>query len=171
MAKRNLSKTKKIEEAEEKPEGKILDLGHWSCPFIFDPDDWIGFIYLITDKINGRKYIGKKFFHSTTRKKVKNRVNRKKVVKESNWRSYTSSSKEINAIIEVDGKDRFTFEIVSLHESRGSLAYAEVHAIITQGALIDVFEDGTRKFYNGMVPPIKFNIKPLTEREKEFRVC
>lgn len=163
---------KKLQIIEEViPEVKVLNLGHWSCPFTFDPDEWIGFIYLLKDTITGRYYIGKKLFHSTTRKKVKNRVNRKKVVKESNWRSYTSSSKEINAIIEVDGKDRFTFEIISLHESKGSLAYAEVHAIITQGALLEASnKDGVRKFYNGNISSIKWIIKQPTEKEKQHRV-
>ena len=61
--------------------------GHWTnLPDDFDPDEWFGFVYLITHKESGIKYIGKKQIHSYTRKKVKGRKNRKRVVKEAKWR-------------------------------------------------------------------------------------
>ena len=70
--------------------------GHWeNIPVDFEPDRWFGFVYQITHKESGRKYIGKKQLHSYTRKKVAGRKNRKRVVKESKWKSYTGSCDEL----------------------------------------------------------------------------
>lgn len=139
--------------------------GHWIYPKEFDPNEWVGFIYHIRNMTNDRRYIGKKFFFSTTRKKIKGRINRKKVIKESTWKKYTSSSKELNSDLIILGKDKFQFAILSLHESKGSLAYAETEAIIKYNAIRSRFEDGTKEFYNGICPPVKFSVKDYTQKE------
>jgi hypothetical protein len=63
------------------------------------PDDCVGFVYLITNTVSGRKYIGKKLakFSKTTYKtvKLKNGNKKKKKIKgkiESDWQTYYSSS-------------------------------------------------------------------------------
>lgn len=147
-----------------------INIGHWQYPKEFNPDEWVGFIYEILDLDTGRAYIGKKFFHSTTRKKVKNCVNRKKVVKESKWKIYTGSSKELNEQISQRGKDRFVFNILSLHESKSSLAYREVELLVTKNTMRDLMPNGVKKYYNGMIPPIKFKIADESDRELAYRI-
>lgn len=147
-----------------------IDIGHWEFPFNFDPTEWIGFVYKITCIDTNRKYIGKKFFFMTTRKKIKNRTNRKKVINESNWKKYTGSCKTLNEEITLRGKDKFRFEILSLHESRSSLAWREVELIVTNDALRKKMPDGTSEFWNGLCPPIKFIVKKETEKELQYRI-
>ena len=143
----------------------MQDLGHWVFKFNFIPSDWCGFVYQITNLKTNKKYIGKKFFTATTRKKIKNRVNRKKVIKESDWRKYTGSSKVLNNDIELFGKENFKFEIISLHECRSSLAYAEVKYIVLTDAL--VLKD---EYYNGLLPSIKYHPVMESELEKQYKI-
>jgi hypothetical protein len=146
------------------------DIGHWHFIKDFDPEEWVGFIYRIYDTQTGRMYIGKKFFWKTIRKIVKNRKNRKKVIKSSDWKTYTGSSNWLNSEIALYGKERFRFEIESLHESRGTLAYAEVTKIILEDTLRKTLPDGTKAYFNGLCPPIKFRPGNETEKEKEYRI-
>ena len=144
----------------------MIDLGHWHSKLPhFDPKDWCGFVYLITNGKTNKKYYGKKFFTSVSHKKVKNRTNRKKIIKESNWRTYTGSSKLLNEDIELLGKENFQFEILSLHECRSSLAYAELKRIVMSDAL--VFKND---FYNGLIPSIKYHPTMESDREKQFKI-
>lgn len=143
----------------------MMDIGHWTFFKDFDITDWVGFVYKITNKQTERSYFGKKFFFMTTRKKVKNRKNRKIIKKPSNWRNYTGSSKWLNEDIILLGKENFKFEIISLHENRSSLAYKEVKMIVNNDAL--VYKD---KFYNGCMAAIKYHPTPESEKEKEFKI-
>jgi len=148
----------------------MSETGHWVFPKEFDPEQFIGFVYRITHIPTGRSYLGKKFFHSTIRKIVKNRKNRKKVIKESNWKKYTGSSNWLNSEIALYGKDQFAFEILSLHESRGTLAYAEVEILVTKNVLRAKLLDGSKAYYNGLIPPIKFTPGDETEIEKQYKI-
>ena len=63
------------------------------------PEDCVGFVYLITNKANGRRYIGKKLakFSKTTYKMVtlKNGTKKKKKIKSkipSDWLTYWGSN-------------------------------------------------------------------------------
>ena len=88
-----------------------------------DIGDYVGFVYLITNLTNGRKYIGKKnFFFSKTRT-VKGKRKRSKV--ESDWRDYYGSNKELQADVELLGKDLFERKILKLCKSKGEFGYYE----------------------------------------------
>lgn len=114
-----------------------MDYGHWYYAGVpLNTDDWIGFVYKIEHTKSGMKYIGKKNFRSLRRKKIKNRKNRKHIHTESNWRTYTGSSKALNAAINANGKEEYKFTILSLHKTKGELSYAETKAIIMEDALI-----------------------------------
>jgi len=131
-----------------------MNKGHWiyNGPD-FEISEYEGFCYLITNILSGRKYIGKKSFWSRTTKKIVGKRN-KRVTKESNWKTYTSSSKIINE--EIGSGETFTYEIISLHTSKGALAYAEVDNLVRRDALRSRSANGTRSYYNGCIPGIKF---------------
>ena len=84
-------------------------------------EDNFGFIYIITDLENSKKYIGKKNFYSV--RKVKGKTRRQR--KESDWKKYYSSSKIIKEIVKECGTSRFKREILLLCKSQGELNYSE----------------------------------------------
>ena len=89
------------------------------------PDNYFGFVYLITNLKSNKKYIGRKYFGTTRRVKVAGKKRRKVIRKDSNWREYTGSSKLLNKDIEKLGKDSFRFEILIFGETKGQVNYLE----------------------------------------------
>jgi len=88
------------------------------------PDDVCGFVYLITNLTNGKKYCGKKNFYFAKSKVVKGR--RKKFKVESDWKSYYGSNKELIAQVEILGVENFRREILRLCKSKGEMSYIEL---------------------------------------------
>jgi hypothetical protein len=149
------------------------DYGHWIYIGKFNSDDWFGFIYRIIDLDNGREYIGKKQFHRHITKKVKTKSGgqkNKRLVKGSDWKFYTSSSTHVNGAISAKGKENFCFLIESLHETKASLHYAEIEAQVDEDVLRTRFEDGTRKYYNGMIGHVKFIPPAETSDETKHKI-
>ena len=96
------------------------------------PDDCVGFVYLITNTVNGRKYIGKKLakFSKTTYKvvKLKNGTKKKKKIRskiDSDWQEYYGSSPNLTADIQKLGTDKFTREILYYCKSKAECSYIE----------------------------------------------
>jgi serine/threonine protein kinase len=86
--------------------------------------DYIGFVYLITDLSNNKKYIGKKLFVSTNRLPPLKGKTRKRVVKiESDWKTYYGSSEEVKALVEQGIS--FKREILHLCKTKGEMSYME----------------------------------------------
>jgi hypothetical protein len=88
-------------------------------------DEYIGFVYRITNLDNGKEYIGKKLFKSTRTKKVKGKTRRKKVQTESNWKEYFGSNAALLEDVARLGPDRFKREILKLCSSKGTANYWE----------------------------------------------
>jgi Putative endonuclease segE, GIY-YIG domain len=145
-----------------------MDLGHWIFPHEFDINEWFGFIYKIVEINTSREYIGKKQFFSNRTKAVKGRKNRKHYRKESDWRTYTGSSKELNLNIEQTGKENYQFFILSLHKTKGSLHYREVELQVKLDVLRTRLTNGTRKYYNGNISAVKFY--PPDEHQDEIKM-
>ena len=141
-----------------------MDLGHWEFPESFNPDDWFGFVYRVTNLNNGKQYIGRKQFNNYTRRKVANRKNRKKVITESNWREYTTSSKKLNEDIEKLGKNNFKFEIIELCKTKGELTFREVETQWEEKVLSATLPDGSPKFYNGNIGAVKFRLNKHSDK-------
>ena len=95
----------------------------------FDSDqieDNIGFVYLITDLTNDKKYNGKKNFWSTRRlPPLKGKTRRRTVKKESDWKEYFGSSEQVKLLVEESGQERFKREIIRLCKSKGEMSYYE----------------------------------------------
>jgi hypothetical protein len=85
--------------------------------------DYVGFVYQITNQTNGRKYIGKKNFYFTKTRTIKGKRKRTKV--ESDWQDYYGSNKELQADVELLGKENFKREILKLCKSKGEFGYYE----------------------------------------------
>jgi len=97
-------------------------------------DKAIGFIYIITQKSTGKKYIGKKLLTKSATKQVKGKKKKKRV--ESDWLTYWSSSPKIKQWIEeAGGTQDFEREILLFVTSKGMLAYGEELALYMVGAL------------------------------------
>ena len=85
------------------------------------PKDMEGFVYLIINLTNNRKYIGKK--HFWTRQKDRKTGRRKK--KESNWKIYFGSCDKLNEDVKLLGEDKFAREILYLCPHKKSMSYYE----------------------------------------------
>jgi hypothetical protein len=109
--------------------------GRCITEFTTPTEDYAGFVYLIENLTNQRRYIGRKYFHAHTRVKVAGRKNRKRKVKESDWRHYKSSCIPLKKDIEELGVDKFRFTILSLHDTRAQCNYEETKQQFLMGVL------------------------------------
>lgn len=109
-------------------------------------EDWIGFVYLITDLENGKKYVGKKNFWSTRRlPPLKGQKRRRTKKSESNWPEYYGSSEEVGLLVEESGGSRFRREILHLCRSKGEMSYLELKEQMDREVLLN--DD----YYNGII--------------------
>jgi len=116
------------------------------------PEGYFGFVYLITNLKSGRKYIGRKYFGTTRRVKVAGKKRRKVIRKDSNWKEYTGSSKELNQDIKTLGMLHFRFEILILGKTKGQVNYLEenIHHRFHVASNSEFYNDciGPRRFAN-----------------------
>ena len=124
-----------------------MDTGHWLLNkdvYIFE--NMFGFIYEITNKVNGKKYIGKKqCVRKIKRKPLKGKTRNRIDHKESDWKTYTSSSNDLNEDIQKHGKDNFEFRILKICGSKWELGYEEIKEQIARDVL------RRDDYYNGII--------------------
>ena len=95
-------------------------------PFDEAPDEYQGFVCLITELDTGKKYIGKKnFWRPKTLPKNSKRNRRVRTRVESDWREYYGSSKEVQQLVEDKGTENYSREILHLCKSKGTMSYYE----------------------------------------------
>jgi hypothetical protein len=123
-----------------------------SAPVEILPEDCAGFVYIITNLTNNRKYIGKKLakFSKTTYKtvKLKNGTKKKKKIRskiDSDWRDYYGSSPELLRDIEQLGTENFTREILYYCKSKAECSYIEAREQFGRRVL------ESDEYYNGQI--------------------
>ena len=116
------------------------------------PEDCIGYVYIITNTISGRMYIGKKLakFSKTTYKtvKLKNGTKKKKKIRgkiDSDWRTYYGSSPELTKDVTELGTDKFTREILFYCKSKAECSYIEAREQFSRKVL------ESKDYYNGHI--------------------
>jgi len=95
-------------------------------PFDDTPEEYQGFVYLITELDTSKKYIGKKnFWRPKILPKNSKRTRRIKTRVESDWRKYYGSNKKFQLLLEQKGPDNYKREILRLCVSKGEMSYYE----------------------------------------------
>jgi hypothetical protein len=89
-------------------------------------EEYVGFVYLITDLSNNKKYVGKKNFWAVRKlPPLKGKTRRRTVKKESDWKDYFGSSEQVKMLVESQGRENFKREILHLCNSKGEMSYLE----------------------------------------------
>ena len=118
---------------------------------IFDPEkhshhNYAGFVYIITDLSNQKKYVGKKLFWKIHKlKPLKGKVNKRHSKRDSDWQDYFGSNEEVKLLVEQSGKERFKREIIRLCKTKGEMTYFEMKEQIDRKVLFD------DKYYNEFI--------------------
>lgn len=113
-----------------------------------------GFVYQVrcidrNSEYYGWWYIGCKSFYSVTNPKISAKralelysgkgakKKRERKVKESNWKSYCTSNKELQVLVKEIGVESFSWEILGEYKNKSDLHLAEAKEIINRGCLCD----------------------------------
>jgi hypothetical protein len=138
-----------------------------------NPSKFFGFIYRITHKVSGIKYVGKKQFWTVAPKRTRKRPIADLTSdqfnwdhwKESDWETYTGSSDKLNKLIKADGHEAFDFHIVKQVSCKGDLTYSETEMLVKLDTLTERDARGERSYLNGNISAIRF-IPPNKESEE-----
>jgi hypothetical protein len=138
-----------------------MDNGHWILNESVEiTEETFGFIYEITNNVTGKKYIGKKQCQSRIKRKPLKGKKRNRIdFKESDWKTYTSSSNDLNEEIQKYGKDKFVFKILRTCDSKWALAYFEIKEQIDKDVLFK------EEYHNGIIN-CRIGKAPKAELEK-----
>ncbi|MFM8234749.1 MAG: NAD synthetase [Holophagaceae bacterium] len=112
-----------------------------------DIQDYFGFVYLIQNNFNGKKYIGRKYLWQFRTPKGKKR----KVKSESNWKEYYGSCPELKEDIDKLGRENFSRTILSLHKTKGKTNFGETSQLFKNDVLTESLDSGEPAFYNSNI--------------------
>ncbi len=108
--------------------------------------DYYGFVYRITNLLNGFDYVGRKYFFTIRKlKPLKGRILKRHRRLETDWQNYWGSSKRLLEDIEKHGKHNFKREIICLCDTRGQTNYMEAKIQFDENVLLN------EKNYNGII--------------------
>jgi len=128
-----------------------MKYGHWDISNVgdFSINDWFGFIYEISNKTTGKLYIGKKnFFFKKTLPPLKGKIRKRKIVYESDWKDYISSSENLKNDVDLIGREGFEFHILWLCSGKSELTFMEMDIQHKRNILTELMENGERRYYN-----------------------
>ena len=110
-----------------------------------DTTEWLGFVYLVTSP-DGMKYVGKKMFWSSIRRKPLKGTKRVRLDRrESDWKKYYGSSKDLQSDLERLGKDGWKREMIHWCKSKWDLSYLELIEQLDRDVL------RRSDYYNGII--------------------
>ena len=90
------------------------------------PEGTFGFIYEVIHNPTGRRYLGKKVLQfNRTLPPLKGMKRKRKVVKESDWKTYYGSHAEIKGLIKEGKQEEFSREILQYVPTKKLLTYFE----------------------------------------------
>ena len=112
-----------------------------------DINDYYGFVYLIENKLNGKRYIGRKYLWQFRTPRGKKR----KVKSESNWKEYYGSCPELKEDIDKLGRENFSRTILSLHKTKGKTNFGETSQLFKNDVLTESLDNGDPAFYNSNI--------------------
>lgn len=124
----------------------------WILPHNISEQDILnseGFVYIITNLITNKKYIGKKFVYSKRTKLIKGK--KKKTKQVSDWKTYTGSCESLTHDIKTLGEDNFQKEILTLHRTRTECNYTELEQQIICDVLRSKDDQGDFRYYNANI--------------------
>ena len=141
-------------------------------PFSQPTPDIVGFVYIITNLLTNRRYIGKKNFWGTktSQKTViikSTGLKKKKKIRTqipSDWETYFGSNDELKKDVVTYGEHNFSREIIRLCRSKGEMSYMEAR---TQFELDVILHPD--KFYNVwiMVRTHRSHLKDLVVKQEQ----
>lgn len=106
-------------------------------------DEHISFVYAITNKLDGRAYIGKKnFYRAVTKAPLKGKKRKRRSRATSDWETYYGSNEELQQDVIKLGADNFEREILRLCNTKGESTYYEAKYQFEYDAII------SDKYYN-----------------------
>lgn len=116
-------------------------------------EDYVGFVYEITNLATGRKYIGQKKLWShkfsvktNPKTKVKKRT---RIVIPSDWPKYWGSSEELKSDVLLLGEDNFSREVLMFCKTKGLMNYYEMKEQMIRDVLLR--EDYYNSFVGGRI--------------------
>lgn len=108
--------------------------------------EWVGFVYVITDKSNDKMYVGKKqFWSKKTLPPLKGKTRKRRSIVESDWKKYYGSSDLVKQLLTEHGEQNFYREILYFGKSKGELGYLEAKEQFDRNVLLD------DSYYNGII--------------------
>lgn len=135
-------------------------------PDDLDNEEYLGFIYVITNTTTNRKYIGKKQLWSTTRKPpLKGKKRKRVVVKPSDYLTYHGSSEELKADIELNGTDHYKREVLAMTTCKWEAAWLELLYQLKYNVIL------SDEYLNGILNIRLIKIpKGMREKYKNFKL-
>ena len=110
------------------------------------PEEYQGFVYLIENLSNNRKYIGQKLFWRVKKlQPLKGKTNRRHRREATDWQDYFGSSTELCADVALLGPDHFQRRILYMCANKNQMNYWEAKEQFDRGVLL------TDEYYNGII--------------------